>query len=178
MKLAPISREDILHATKDLDTSDENLWTEYWIYVTERDKEYPFKQLVRRAYEIATGTAIDSQFFNSNDSYRNYISGMFSYPIHYRVRNNIPFFTREDIEFFATHASESYVKDDPTSQYVGDKLKKTIFAKTNTWARALNLDGFEVTMDNYWQRSGRFAAYSWAALNKGSNIKLSSLISA
>jgi hypothetical protein len=164
MKLAPIKREDMLHAADELDRSGETPWTEYWLTIPERDKDYPFKFLVRKAYEYATGTAIGPDYFQSNDGYRHYISEKFDYPIAYRVRDNIPFFTEADIEYFGRHAGVPYRKNNAAAVKIGDHLKKTIFSKTNTWARALNLEGFEVKMDNSWQRSGNFASWTWARI--------------
>jgi len=169
MKLAPLKRENILQAAEEMDRSGETPWTEYWMYVAEKQKEYPFKPIVRRAYEIATGTVIDPHFFQSNVGYRHYVAEKFSYSILFRVRDNIPFFTSEDIMYFAAQAGKPYRKDDRESQATGDKIKKTIFAKTNTWARALNLDGFEVKMDNNWLRTGYFAGYSWARIYRASD---------
>jgi hypothetical protein len=164
MKLSPITRADLLLAADEFDHSGEQPWTEYWLYITEKDKEYPFKPLVRRAYELSTGKEVDSDFFQSNDGYRSYITEKFSYPIIFRVRENIPFFTEADLEFFAAHAGQPYRKDDAENKKVGEIIKKTIISKTNTWARALNIGDFEVKLDNTWQRSGYFAGWSWARI--------------
>lgn len=172
MKLSPIQRVDLLKAADDLDAGVESLWSEYWVWIPERKKEYPFKQLIRKAYTNATGIAIGADFFQSNDGYRQYIEKTFQYPIFFKVRDNIPFFTDSDLALLSQYAGKSYDSTNDQDKLVGEQLRKTIFAKTNTWARALNLDGFEIKMDNSWQRSGYFARYSWARIyRKGDGNK-------
>jgi len=164
MKLSPIRRENLLQAATDLDSISESLWSEYWVYIPEKNKEYPFKQLVRKAYTHATGVEIGTDFFQSNDGYRQYIEKKFQLSVSFRVRDNIDFFSAADIEVFSEKGGESYSSADTGDQLIGGQLRKTIFSKTNTWARALNLDGFEIIMDNSWQRSGYFARFSWARI--------------
>lgn len=166
MKLSPIRREDIFEAAADLDGSAESFWSEYWIYVTENNREYPFKQLVRKAYIHATGQEIGTNFFQSNDGYRQYIEKKFNYAISFKVRDNISFFAGADLELFSEKAGKPYQSTNPADQLTGQQLRRTIFSKTNTWARALNLDDFEIIMDNSWQQRGYFSKYSWARLFK------------
>ena len=164
MKLSPIRQEDILKAADDLDVSTESSWSEYWVWIPERNKEYPFKQLIRKAYTHATGVVIGTDFFQSNDNYRDYIEKTFQYPISFKVRDNIPFFIETDLALFAQYAGKSYDSSNNQHVAVGEQLRKGIFSKTNTWARALNLDGFEIKTDNNWQRRGYFTEYSWARI--------------
>lgn len=170
MKLSPIRRQDMLAAAEEFDAIPDSRWSEYWILVTEKGKEYPFKQLVRRAYELATGTQIDPGFFQSNDGYRKYIEKKFQYPVSFRVRENIPFFSAEDLEFFHDTAGQPYNSEDKADRAKGEQLRKTIFAKTNTWARALNLDGYEIKLDNNWQTWAKFTKYSWARICRTSDM--------
>ena len=164
MKLSPIRREDILKAADDLDVSTESTWSEYWVWIPEKNKEYPFKQLIRKAYTHATGVPIGTDFFQSNDNYRDYIEKTFQYPISFKIRDNIPFFTENDLALFAQYAGKPYNGSNNQHVTVGEQLRKGIFSKTNTWARALNLDGFEIKPDNHWQRRGTFTEYSWARI--------------
>ena len=76
--------------------------------------------------------------------------------------DGISFFNREDIEFFRQYAGTTYRSSDQIARSVGARLKGEIFAKTNFWASALNVEGFEVRYDNDWQRRGIFSSYSWA----------------
>ena len=172
MKLTLIQREDILRAADELDQSGETPWAEYWLTIPEKRKDYPFKYLVRKAYEHASGIVIGSDFFQSSDGYRHYISKTFAYPITFKIRDNISFFTEADIDYFLQYAGTTYRKDDTASTAAADQLKRTIFAKTNTWARDLNLDGFDIKLDNHWQRRSRFARWSWARIfRKGDTDK-------
>lgn len=164
MKLSPIRREDILKAADDLDASEEYNWSEYWVGIPEKNKAYPFKQLIRKAYTHATGVQIGTDFFQSNDNYRDYIEKTFQYPINFKVRDNIPFFTDTDLSLFAQYAGQPYDGSNKQHALVGEQLRKGIFSKTNTWVRALNLDGFEIKTDNNWQRRGVFTKYSWARI--------------
>ncbi len=84
-KLAPVKREDMLAAADQLERMDKVNRTDYFLWLTERGKEYPFKQLVRLAYEVATKTKIDTTFFQSKSTTRNYISKKFGYPISFRM---------------------------------------------------------------------------------------------
>ena len=71
-------------------------------------KEYQFKHLARRAYEIATGEKVSSNFFQSNDSYRSFIERKFDYKVIFKVPDNISFFTAENIEFFSSYTGKPY----------------------------------------------------------------------
>jgi hypothetical protein len=164
MKLHPIQRQHLLQAATDLDNNAKSLWSEYWLYIPEKNKEYPFKPLVRRAYTHATGIQIGTDFFQSNDGYRQYIENKFQCPISFKVRDNIPFFSSADLELFAQYAGKSYNGAESADRQTGEELRNGIFSKTNTWARALNLDGFEIAMDNRWQQRGYFTRYSWARI--------------
>ncbi|MFW2475283.1 MAG: DUF3883 domain-containing protein [Sediminibacterium sp.] len=164
MKLDPIKREHLIQAADELDNSSHNSWAEYWLHISERQKDYPFKVLVRRAYEIATGMIVSTDFFQSNTSYRNYISQQFGYKVFFKIRDNIDFITDDEIEFFMKYGDQPYRTDNKGDKAAGEILKKTVFLKTNVWANALNIQDFEVQMDNQWQISGTFKHYTWARI--------------
>jgi Domain of unknown function (DUF3883) len=164
MKLSPIEKVHLLQAADEIDRLKEKIWSDYWVVIPEKDQEYPFKQLVKRAYRFATGRQIDNDFFQSNDNYRKYIERTFSYKILYRIHQNITFFSEADLGYFSAHAGEPYRTDNPQAKVTGEKIRLSIFEKTNAWAKALNLAGFKVEEDNDWQVRGRFASYSWARI--------------
>lgn len=161
MKLTPIQKVNLLAAADEIDQTGKEFWSDYFVFIPERNGEYPFKELVRRALSHATGHEYEKNYFKSNDSYRNYISKTFGYPIIFKVRDNIPFFTVEEIEYFASFAESSYESENPEHQARGEWMKRTMIAKTETWARALNLEGFEVEPDRNWQRYQKMIPYTW-----------------
>ncbi len=168
MKLAAIKREDLLKAATDMEREGDNSWAEYWVQL-DNGKEYQFKHLVRRAYENATGEKISNDFFQSNDYYRSFIEREFGYKVIFKVPDNIPFFSAENIDFFSRFAGTSYRRGNTEHEAAGRKIKDEIFRKTNVWAKLLNLDEWEFESDNRWQLSGSFKPYSWARIFKPQN---------
>jgi hypothetical protein len=165
MKLAEIEREHILQAAAEMDRDGDTSWAEYWVQL-DNGKEYQFKHLARRAYEIATGEKVGSDFFSSNDSYRSFIERKFGFKVVFRVPDNISFFSAADIEFFASKAGTPYRKGNQEHEDSGKRIKNEVFKKTNTWVKLLNLDEWHYELDNRWQLSGRFKPYSWARIFK------------
>lgn len=165
MKLAAIEKEHLLRAAAEMDSEGDNSWAEYWVQF-DNGKEYQFKHLAKRAYEIATGKKVSSDFFQSNDSYRLFIKKKFGYKVIFKVPANISFFTAEDLQFFAKYAGTAYRKGNAEHEAAGKKIKDDIFRKTNVWVRLLNLDEWKIELDNRWQLSGSFKPYSWARIYK------------
>ena len=165
MKLAAIEREHILQAAADMDSEGDNSWAEYWVRL-DNGKEYQFKHLAKRAYEIATGEKVSSDFFQSNDSYRLFIERKFGYKVIFKVPDNISFFTAEGLQFFSQYAGTPYRSGNAEHEAAGKKIKDDIFRKTNVWVRLLNLDEWEFELDNRWQLSGSFKPYSWVRIFK------------
>jgi len=165
MKLAVIERAHLLEAATNMDREDDNSWAEYWVQL-DNGKEYQFKHLVRQAYEIATGEKVDSDFFQSNNSYRSFIERKFGYKVIFKVPDNISFFTKESLHFFSQYAGTLYRKDNVEHGETGKRIKDEIFGKTNVWVRLLNLDKWKFELDNRWQLSGNFKPYSWVRIFK------------
>ena len=165
MKLAPIEREHLLQAAADMDRDGDNSWAEYWVRL-DNSKEYQFKHIVRRAYEIATGEKISIDFFQSNEGYRSFIERKFGYKVIFKVPDNTPFFTEDSLSFFSKYAGTPYRSGNTEHESAGRRIKDEIFKKTNLWARLLNLDEWEVELDNRWQLSGSFKPYSWVRIFK------------
>lgn len=157
-----IERDHLLAAAAEMDKTGGGPWSEYWIRVGE--KEYHFKYLIRLAYQKATGIAIGTEAFPSNTAIRTFFADKFGYNVYFRIPDFIPFFNKEDFEFFRQYGGKPYRKDNPVHIDAGEKIKSTIFKKTNAWVRALNITGFDVKLDNKWQISGTFKPYSWARI--------------
>lgn len=168
MKLSVIEKEHLLKAASDMDSEKDNSWAEYWVQL-DTGKDYQFKQLVRRAYEIATGEKVKNDFFQSNDSYRSFIERKFGYKVNFIVPDNISFFTKNEIDFFSVYAGTPYRSGNPKHEAAGKRIKQEIFHKTNVWVRLLNLDEWKSDLDNRWQLSGTFKHYSWARIYKPQN---------
>jgi hypothetical protein len=165
MKLAVIEREHILRAAAEMDLEGDNSWAEYWVRF-DNGKEYQFKHLVKRAYEIVTGEMINNDFFQSNDGYRSFIERKFGYKVIFRIPDNIPFFAKDNIVFFSQHAGSFYRSENKGHIASGKRIKEEIFKKTNVWGKLLNLDEWEYEEDNRWQLSGVFKPYSWVRIFK------------
>lgn len=173
MKLSPIRKKHILSAATIMDRIGDNSWAEYWVQL-DNGKEYQFKHLTRKAYEIATGEKLSNDFFQSNDSYRSYIERTFGYRVIFRIPDNISFFSGDDIEFFSIYASKPYRSGNQEHKTAGKRISDGIFRKSNVWGRLLNLDEWEIVLDNRWQLSGNFKPYSWIRIYKRQdrNIKV------
>jgi hypothetical protein len=167
MVLDPITKTSIIAAAREIDLEGvpkDNQWAEYWIKVSGR--EYQFKHLVRRAYLLAAGHPIDENKFTSSPYTRGYISSKFGFETYFKMPDNVPFFTQKELNFFSDHAGKSYRKESKADVTAGNIIKSSIFRKTNAWVRLLNLQGFDVEIDERWQLGGYFKRYSWARLFK------------
>lgn len=100
-------------------------WSEYWVRLQD-GREYQFKQIVRLAYEYAAGKPIGDNF-QSNELYRAYIEEECLCQVLFKVPPTIGFFTRENIDFFAVHASKEYRTGDAGLQQIGGRIKTDIF---------------------------------------------------
>ena len=172
MKLSPIEKEHLLQAAGAIDQAYEQFWAEYWLYIPEKQKHYPFKEIVRRAYTIATGIKISPDFFQSNEGYRSYIEKTFSFPVTFRIRDNQTFFTEADFDYFHQFASKLYDSRDDENKRAGKLLSTMFYSKVNTWARALDLEGFSVDFKYNWQIMGHFSSYAWARIFRKENAAI------
>lgn len=167
MLLDPIRKEDIVSAALQIDKDGVptgNRWAEYWIVIDK--SEYQFKHLIRTAYFIATGKGIAEESFTSSPFTRGYIQKTFGYKIYFKVPDNITFFEASDIEFFAKKAGARYKADVRLDVKAGERIKSSIFSKSNVWVRLINNPEYETIQDNRWQLSGYFKPYSWARIFK------------
>ncbi len=167
MILDYITKSSIEKAAQEIDREGvpkDNQWAEYWIAINGR--EYQYKYLIRKAYALATGNAIDENKFTSSQYTRNFITKKFGYPTYFKVPDNIDFFKQKDLDFFTTYAGKTYRKENQKDIAAGKIIKATVFRKTNAWIRLLNLNDYSVETDDRWQLAGHFKEYSWARLFK------------
>ncbi len=170
MVLDPITEDSLFRAAKLLQQKgvpNDNQWAEYWVIID--NKEVQFKHLIRTAYKIATSVDIDENKFTSSPFTRGFIQKKFGLKIIFKIPESVDFFKVQEIEFFSEFAGKEYRKNIERDKRAGDKIKSTIFRKTNTWARMLNREDFEVEVDSRWQVSGYFKPYSWARLCRSSD---------
>lgn len=163
MKLDPITKNHILEAAAYLDANPYSRHSLYWLKL-DNGNEYQFKEIIRLAYKLTTGSDIDDTF-QSNDFYRSAISKKFGFKIAFHVPGNISFFDAGDIDYFAQHAGKDYRSEDAVAVAAGNVIRNNIFKKTNIWADLIG-DGWVVEHDNKWQISGKFKKYSWARIYK------------
>lgn len=140
MKLVQIQRSHLLEAASILDSNNDSTWSEYWISIPELTNEYPFKLLVRTALEVALGEKLPVNYFESNDNYRKYIQDKFDCKIYFKIRSNLPFFTLSELQYFSMNANASYRKDNLEHKIIANRLKSTVYAKTNAWVKALDVE--------------------------------------
>ncbi len=165
MKLAILKKEHLVKAAEEMNIEGDTSWAEYWIQM-DNGKEYQFKHLVKRAYEIAIGKKVRNDFFQNNLSYRAFIEKEFGFRVVFKVPDNISFFTAKNLEFFSIYANQQYRKGEKNNELAGIRIKDEIYYKTNAWIRSLNLRGWSIELDTRWQIAGRFKAYSWARIYK------------
>ena len=136
-----LNRRHLLKAAEILDVSGESSHTDFWMRITETGKDYPFKLIVRKAYEYATGKVVEPGFFRNSHFYRRYFQHRFDYEVFFKVRDNIPFFTEGDLDYYASILDQPYRSGDPDSTIIGENLKKGVFKKTNTLGTRLEFRG-------------------------------------
>jgi hypothetical protein len=158
MKLEVLKRTDIEQAASIIDEQGiprDHVWSQYYVIVNQ--KEYPFKYLVRIAYEIATNEKLQ---FQSNDSYRNYIKRELGFKFTY-YDGGYNFFTREELEFYNSIADTKYRTSNDYQKYYGQKLYP-IIAKARYWAEQLLIEGFKLRPDNNWVgANSKVTPYFW-----------------
>src|SRR5690606_5069788 len=87
------------------------VWSQYYVVVN--GKEYPFKHLVRTAYELATGEQLQ---FQSNDSYRGYVENELGFDFRY-YEGGYNFFTKEELDFYESVYQEDYRKSNKDQEH-------------------------------------------------------------
>jgi len=151
------------------------LWSQYWVVV--KEKEYPFKYLMRMAHKFATDSE-DWLDFQSNKSSRGYIGNKLGYTINYYKKGSI-FFTIEEIKHFASWVGKEYISTDPVLQEQGERIAKGVLYKTDVWSKAVALElGWGRNFSTNWiergwikkngknERATIFKHYTWARVYK------------
>src|SRR5258708_78437 len=150
MKLDPIEYHHLIEAATQMDKLAKFPWTEYWVTVPEKGKAYPYKDLVRKAYKLATSEEMPKSI-QSNVGYRSYIERQFQMPVAFRIRDNLGFFTQADLAYFHTYAGKPYDPALSVHRKVGKQLSSLFFTKVDAWSRGIDLEGFSANIRNSWQ---------------------------
>lgn len=167
-KFDVINREHLLLAAAQLDTLKKLNWSEYYVFVTESAKSYPFKQLVRVAFEIALNRKVDNNYFLSDHYTRQIIRERFGYTV--EKSSSVPaFFNKEFLFKFLDYAGKPYRSGNLGDQEAGQLIRKEIFEKSNFWAEISVIDDFVAEPDNYWQRMGKYEDYSWTKIYRSAD---------
>ncbi len=169
--LTPIKKKNIKEAAKFINVNgvpSRRRKSEFWVIVEKT--EYQFKYLTAKAFKIATDVELDPDKFQSSTSTRRFIKNL-GFKVVYRIPQSLQFFTTQEIKRLKNLQGKKYKKSKvkgkkSVDEKIGDSLKKGLYKKTNAWAQALNLDGWEVKKDNNWQISGYYKKYTWARIYK------------
>ncbi len=136
------------------------LQNQYWVVVNGR--EYPFKYLVRIAYQQIPGNKNIEIELQSHKRYRNYFENTLGIHINY-YREWTNFFKQEELDRFHTVVNRKYKKESKADQLLGLKILP-LYYKTESWAKALKIQGLTIKPDFKWQISGHFKPYTWARI--------------
>lgn len=165
MKLEALNRTHIEQAAAIVDSQGipkNHVWSQYYVLVN--GIEYPFKHLVRTAYELATGVPLQ---FQSNESYRGYVENDLGFEFRY-YEGGYNFFTKEELEFYSSIVNTDYRTSNPAHQYYGQKLYP-IIAKAKYWAEQILIEGFKLRQDGNWLNGhvARIKPYFWPRIYSG-----------
>ncbi|TGV03345.1 hypothetical protein [Flavivirga rizhaonensis] len=133
----------------------DSIWSQYYVLID--GKEYPFKHLLRTAYNLISN---DKLKFLSNDSNRDYIKKLGFEFTYYEGGYN--FFTKQELEFYSSIVNTDYRTSNPKHKYYGQKLYPVI-AKAKYWAEQLLIDDFKLKQDGNWLNGhvARIKPYFW-----------------
>jgi hypothetical protein len=165
MKLEVLNRAHIEQAASIIDQQGipkNHVWSKYYVVV--KEKEYPFKHLIRTAFKLATG---EQPQFQSNDSYRGYVKNELGFEFRY-YEGGYNFFTKEELDFYSSIVNTDYRISNPAQKYYGQKLYPMI-AKVNYWAEQLLTDDFKLKKDGNWLNGhvARIKPYFWPRIYSG-----------
>ncbi|WP_316828737.1 hypothetical protein [Pedobacter miscanthi] len=165
MKLSILTQEAISGAAKAIDRDGipkDSVWSQYYVVVD--GKEYPFKHLVYEAFKVLGVTDVK---FESNDGYRNYMVGTMGYQMEY-YPGGYNFFTRDELDYYASIARKPYRKDNPAHQVYPQRLNALI-AKVNYWGRQVTSVAYTFRADRHWLtgNTANIKPYFWPRMYKG-----------
>lgn len=160
MKLSSIDNTHVEQAAEFIDQHGippNYIFNNYWVQLP-NGKEYPFKYLVRIAYQSVPdqeGVWLD---FQSNHSYREHIRELGFKILYYK--EGISFISEHEMYLYCSLSSKPYRSENAENRRQGDLLKPFV-RKIKYWADHCIIEGFKSDGDNKWQWSGHFKPYLW-----------------
>ncbi len=164
MKLETLNRSHIEHSASIIDEQGipkDHIWSQYYVVVA--NKEYPFKHLIRIAYELATG----EQFkFQSNKFCRGYVENELGFEFRY-YEGGYNFFTKEELEFYSSIYREDYRKGNDWQKYYAQRLRP-INQKLKYWLTQIKPNEFKIKYDGKWLgANSKVSDYLWPRIYSG-----------
>ena len=151
MKLSEIKKEHIQQAVWQIDKNEipeSYKRSIYWVSVG--DKKYPFKYLVRVAYQQIKGNENKWLEFYSKKIYRDYVESL---GFNITSNNKFPsFFTSNDILELSKIAGITYDINNFQHKLIAENLKNNVWNKTQFWFNQIinELDGFNGKLKKTW----------------------------
>ncbi len=167
MRLSPIKKGHIEDAAQAIlyDSVPTNyLFNNYWVLVN--GVEFPFKQLVRIAYQLAIGKE-EWLEFQSTEGYREYVRSL-GFPIIYH-KEALSCFAPYELELFSSIAGARYSKDNEDHKRFGEHLR-VLVRKVNLWAELACFGDYRHQPDLRWQLSGNFNKNQWTVIQEVGSI--------
>lgn len=173
MKLSEIKKEHIQQAVWQIDKNEipeSYKRSIYWVSVG--DKKYPFKYLVRVAYQQIKGNENEWLEFYSKKIYRDYVESL---GFNITSNNKFPlFFTSNDILELSKIAGITYDINNFQHKLIAENLKNNVWNKTQFWFNQIinELEGFNGQCVKKWGQRGwdnhkkvsSFKTYTWARI--------------
>jgi len=173
MLLNHIQKEHIIYAARYIDNNiNVESINKSTYFVKVKDKEYPFKYLVRIAHQQIDGNENEWLDFTSKREYRDHIESL-GFKVFDKMKN-ISFFTQQDILDVLSVAKKKYQKDNPQHIQIANSLKENAWEKTRYWFQLVcaELDDFTGVCEKKWFQRGwdngkpvsAFKSYTWAKI--------------
>lgn len=164
MKLEALDRTHIEQAASIIDEHGipkNYVWSQHYVVVN--NKEYPFKHLIRTAYQLATGVELQ---FQSNKSYRGYVENKLGFEFRY-YEGGYNFFTKEELDFYESVYHKDYRKTNKDQAHYGRKLYP-LNAKLKYWLEQIKPQDFKIRYDGRWLGvNTKVVDYLWPRIYKG-----------
>lgn len=158
MKLDALNKSHIEQAASIIDQQGipkNYVWSQYHVVVN--GKEYPFKHLIRTAYELTTGEQLQ---FQSNESYRGYVENQLGFEFRY-YEGGYNFFQKEELEFYASVYNEDYRTGNDWQKYYAQKIGP-INQKLKFLLSQVKPNDFKIRYDGKWLgANSKVSEYLW-----------------
>lgn len=162
-RFSNILLKDLEKAAEFLDQNglDQNSIHNYYYIQLKNGREYPFKQLTHKAYELVHGSSKDLNF-QRDENNEKIVEGL-GVKVKYYSENINPF-QEHELEVFNKLSGKKYRKESKESKTDSNRLLPLI-KKLNYWAKRLENFGLVSHQDNKWLwPGGKIREYLWIRL--------------